>query len=122
VLPTARAAKVQLLIDRNAAAGALIERSRAQGVIVGFGDERTLRMQFVAETAEVAVGDVVVTSGIDGIYPKGFAIGLVERVDKSGVGYREIAVKPAVDYSRLEELLVVLTPTPSREAGEERTR
>jgi rod shape-determining protein MreC len=122
VLPSARAAKVQLLIDRNAAAGALVERSRAQGVVLGSGDEKTLRMEFVAETAEVAVGDVVVTSGIDGIYPKGLAIGLVERVDKSGTGYREIAVKPAVDFSRLEEVLVVLTPPPSGEADEERTR
>jgi rod shape-determining protein MreC len=121
VLPTGRAAKVQLLIDRNAAAGALIERSRAQGVVVGAGDENRLRMEFVAETAEVAVGDLVVTSGIDGIYPKGVPIGLIERVDKSGGRYREIAVRPAVDYSRLEEVLVVLTPPPSRALGEERT-
>jgi rod shape-determining protein MreC len=122
VLPGARAAKVQLLIDRNAAAGALIERSRAQGVVVGAGDENTLRMEFVAETADVAVGDLVVTSGIDGIYPKGLAIGLVERVDKSGMGYKEIAIRPAVDFTRLEEVLVVLTPPPSRESGEERAR
>ena len=70
VVPSARAAKVQLLIDRNAAAGALIERSRAQGVVVGAGDER-LRMEYVSELADVVVGDVVVTSGIDGIYPEG---------------------------------------------------
>ena len=70
VVPSARAAKVQLLIDRNAAAGALVERSRAQGVVVGSGDDR-LRMEYVSEVADVVVGDVVVTSGIDGIYPEG---------------------------------------------------
>jgi rod shape-determining protein MreC len=121
VVPSARAAKVQLLIDRNAAAGALIERTRAQGVVVGGGDER-LRLQFVAETAEVIVGDLVVTSGIDGIYPKGFVIGVVERVERSGGAYREIAVKPAVDFSQLEEVLVVVTPSPARETDEERDR
>ena len=68
VVPSLRAAKVQLIIDRNAAAGALIERSRAQGVVVGEGDE-LLRLEYVSEIADVAMGDVVVTSGIDGIFP-----------------------------------------------------
>lgn len=117
VIPSLGAAKVQLLIDRNAAAGALIERSRAQGVVVGRGDDR-LQMEYVSEVSDVAVGDVVVTSGIDGIFPKGFVIGRVESIDKSGTAYKRIAVKPAVDFSRLEEVLVVLTPTPAREAAE----
>ena len=118
VVPSLRAAKVQLLIDRNAAAGALIERSRAQGVVVGAGDE-LLRLEYVSEIADVAVGDVVVSSGIDGIFPKGFIIGRVEALDRSGGAYRRITVRPAVDFSSLEEVLVVLTPTPARElAGE----
>jgi rod shape-determining protein MreC len=114
VVPSLRAAKVQLLIDRNAAAGALIERSRAQGVVVGAGDE-LLRLEYVSEIADVAVGDVVVTSGIDGIFPKGFVIGRVETVERSGRAYRRVTVSPAVDFSSLEEVLVVLTPTPARE-------
>ena len=64
-----------------------IERSRAQGVVVGGGDER-LRMEYVSEVADVVVGDVVVTSGIDGIFPKGFVIGRVEAVEKSGGAYK----------------------------------
>ena len=68
---------MQLLIDRNAAAGAIIERSRAQGVVVGGGDDR-LRLEYVSEVADVVVGDVVVTSGIDGIYPKGSSSADVE--------------------------------------------
>ena len=119
VVPSGSAAKVQLLIDRNAAAGAVIERreSRAQGVVVGTGDER-LRMEYVSEIADIVVGDVVVTSGIDGIYPKGFIIGRVEVVEKSGPAYKQILVRPAVDFSSLEEVLVVLTPNPGRESAE----
>jgi rod shape-determining protein MreC len=109
IVPSARAAKVQLLIDRNAAAGALLERTRAQGVVVGTGEDG-LKLDYVLGTAEVTVGDVVVTSGIDGIYPKGFVIGRVEFVERSGNAYREIRVKPAVDFPSLDEVLVVLTP------------
>jgi rod shape-determining protein MreC len=121
VVPSASAAKVQLLIDRNAAIGALIERSRAQGVVVGAGDE-WLRMEYVSEVADVAPGDLVVTSGIDGIYPKGFIIGRIETVERSGGAYKRILVRPAVDFSSLEEVLVVLTPTPARKAAEEHSQ
>jgi rod shape-determining protein MreC len=117
VMPGPRASKVQLLIDRNAAAGALIERSRAQGVVVGGGDD-TLRMDYVAETSDVAVGDNVVTSGIDGIYPKGFMIGRVTAVEKRGGAYRAIAVQPAVDFSSLEEVLVVVSPVAATDRQE----
>jgi rod shape-determining protein MreC len=115
VVPSAHAAKVQLLVDRNAAAGALIERSRAQGVIIGRGDNR-LQMEYVSEVAEVATGDMIVTSGIDGIYPKGFVIGQVETIDRSGGGYKRIVVRPTVDFAGLEEVLVVLTPLPREPA------
>ena len=117
VVPSTRAAKVQLLIDRNAAAGALVERSRAQGVVTGSGDAR-LRLDYVSEVGDVVVGDLVVTSGIDGIYPKGYVIGQVESIEKSGTAYKTITVRPAVDFTSLEEVLVVLTPTPARKAAE----
>ena len=117
VVPSLRSAKVQLLIDRNAAAGAIIERTRAQGVVVGGGDDR-LRLEYVSEIFDIVVGDVVVTSGIDGVYPKGFLIGRIESVERSGGAYKRITIKPAVDFSSLEEVLVVLTPTPAREAAE----
>jgi rod shape-determining protein MreC len=109
VTPVGRSAKVQLLVDRNAAAGALVERTRAQGVVIGDGENHLL-MEYVSEVAEVLVGDVVVSAGIDGIYPKGFVIGRVESVEKSGPAYRRITIRPAVDFSALEEVLVVLAP------------
>jgi len=117
VVPSPNAAKVQLLIDRNAAAGALIERSRAQGVVQGNGDSR-LRLDYVAESSDVVAGDVVVTSGIDGIYPKGFTIGQVESVEKNGPAYKRITVKPSVNFSSIEAVLVVLTPVAQGEEKE----
>jgi rod shape-determining protein MreC len=117
VTPGPRSAKVQLLIDRNAAAGAIIERSRAQGVVVGSGEGR-LMLDYMSEVFDVVVGDEVVTSGIDGIYPKGFVIGKVETVEKSGASYRRISVRPAVDFAAIEEVLVVMTPPPSRDTAD----
>ncbi len=118
ILPSRRAAKVQLLIDRNAAAGAIVERSRAQGVVVGGGTDR-LRLQYVSSAADVKAGDLVVTSGIDGIYPKGFIIGAVESTAKGTGMYHDIVVKPAVDFTSLETVLVVTTPTPAAMAAAE---
>lgn len=112
VMTGSYASKVQLLIDRNAAAGAIIERSRAQGIVIGAGDGRLL-LEYMSEAIDVIVGDDVVTSGIDGIYPKGFAIGKIESLEKSGSAYKRISVRPAVDFDTLEEVLVILTPTPA---------
>jgi rod shape-determining protein MreC len=120
ILPSARAAKVQLLIDRNAAAGGMIARSRAQGVIVGTGTDR-LRFEYVSSAADVKVGDEVVTSGIDGIYPaaggsdgtypKGFVVGQIESIERGAGTYSSIIVKPSVDFASIEDVLVVLTPS-----------
>jgi rod shape-determining protein MreC len=117
VVPSPRASRVQMLIDKNAAAGGAIERSRAQALVVGNG--AGLALENVPDTADIVVGDVVVTSGIEGIFPKGFVIGRVASVKKSGVAYDEIVIEPAVDFTSLEEVLVVLTPAPAREAGVE---
>ncbi|MGD9906448.1 MAG: rod shape-determining protein MreC [Vicinamibacterales bacterium] len=110
-LPSPRASLVQLLVDRNAAAGALVERSRVQGIVVGVGDG-SLRMDFVAATGDIQAGDRVVTSGIDGLFPKGFVIGTVTKVEHGDGLYHLVEVEPAVDVSRLEEVLVVLAPPP----------
>jgi rod shape-determining protein MreC len=117
ILTSPGAAKVQLLIDRNAAAGALIERTRVQGIVTGAGDG-SLHMEYVSGTADVKPGDLVVTSGIDEIYPKGFVIGTIETVERGHGPYHEIVVKPAVDVGRLEEVLVVRDATTPRELPE----
>jgi len=107
--PVARhAARVQLIIDRNAAAGALIERTRAGGMVVGAEANPPLRMELVPNLADVKAGDNVVASGVDGIFPKGYLIGRVERADRGTGLHLGISVRPGVDFSSLEEVLVVL--------------
>lgn len=108
--PGLHTSKVQLLIDRTAAIGGVIERSRAQGVVVG-GGEQVLQMQYVSGLADVREGDLVVSSGIDGVYPPGFVIGSVELVDRGPVSYREIRIRPAVDVTQVGQVLVVTSPT-----------
>jgi rod shape-determining protein MreC len=108
--PAAHAARVQLLIDKQAAAGALTERTRAGGLVVGVDRDPPLSMDLVSNLQDVKTGDLIVTSGIDGIYPKGFAIGWVDTVERTKGLYLNITVKPAVDFSSLEEVLVVLVP------------
>ncbi len=113
--PSASAAKVQLLIDRNAAAGAMIEQSRAAGVVIGGGGE-LLRMDYVSNLVDVTVEDVVVTSGVDGIYPKGFVIGPVASAERGPGLYQKIQVQSAVDFLSLEYVLVVTSPPASAAA------
>lgn len=108
VEPSARAASVQLLIDQNAAASVMVE-SGAQGIVTGQGDG-TLRLEYLSATASVAEGDVVITAGLDGVYPKGLRVGRITVVEKAGTSYRRVIVSPAVDFSSLETVLVVLTP------------
>ena len=72
-----------------------------------------MTMDLVSNMADVKVGDKVIASGVDGIYPKGFAIGWVEASERGPGLYRAISVRPAVDFSSLEEVLVVLVPARS---------
>lgn len=108
--PAAHASRVQLLIDPAAAAAALVERSRAGGMVAGVDDDPPLQLQLVSNLADVIVGDTVVTSGTDGVYPAGFAIGKVEKSERGHGLYRAITVRPAVDFSSIEEVLIVLVP------------
>lgn len=105
---TPKAARVQLLVGRNAGAGALLERVAAEGVVTGGGDDPPLRMQFVNKSYDVAAGDRVVTSGHDGLFPAGFVIGTVSRVARGGGLYLQVDVRPAVNFSHLDVVLVLL--------------
>lgn len=114
LMPTARAAKVQLIIDRDAAAGVVIERSRVGGLVSGIGSADALafkagliQLEYVPGSADVKKGDRVVTSGIDGIYPKGLPLGEIQSAERVSGEWR-IRLKPAVNFSSLETVLVVL--------------
>ena len=126
LMPTARAAKVQLIIDRDAAAGVMIERTRVAGVVTGVGSAEELGfraglidLNYVPGSADVKRGDRVVTSGIDGIYPKGLPVGEIQSAERVAGEWR-IRVKPSVDFAALEAVLVVLKAPepPSETAGD----
>ena len=113
-----RGAKVQLLLDPQAAVGVLIERTRVGGVAVGragLSDEATpdLEMRFVPVLADVKVGDVVVTSGLDRIYPKGLAVGRVRALGPGTGLFKEVRIEPSARFATLEGVLVVTGPTPA---------
>lgn len=120
----AHAARVQLIIDRTAAAGAISERTRAGGMAVGVDGDPPLAMELVSNQADIVPGDLIVASGVDGIYPKGFTIGTVEKSERGPSLHRVITIRPAVDFSALEDVLIVLVPARSavieRETADER--
>ncbi len=106
--PTAHAAQVQLLKGRLAAAHAVTERSLAAGMVQGGAGDPPLEMNFVDVLRDVEVGERVLTSGLDGIFPRGFLIGTVERAVKGSGFYSDLRVRPAVDFNRLDVVLVVM--------------
>ena len=108
VLTTRDLCKVQLIIDQNASVGAIVERSRRQGVIRGDG-RGGIQMLYVPALTDVAPGDTVITGGIDGIYPKGIPIGSVTRADEGKDLFKSVRVAPAVDFGIMEEVIVLNT-------------
>ncbi len=106
VLPSGSFAKVQLLTDRAASVGVMIERSRRQGVARGAGAGK-LELDFVPLQAEVRVGDRVVTAGIDGIYPRGLPVGTVVEVRPGEELFHRIRLRPAVDLGLLDQVYLL---------------
>jgi rod shape-determining protein MreC len=97
-----------LLTDHASAIAALVQRSRARGVVKGAGGGRCA-MEFTQHGEDVKVGDTVVTSGIGGIFPKGFPVGEVTMVKKGEYGiFQTIEIRPRVTIAKLEEVLVIL--------------
>jgi rod shape-determining protein MreC len=115
--PAPHASHVQLLIGRNASAGALLERTGKACVVEGGAGDPPLRLDFVETLVDVRPGDRVVTWGHDGIFPPGFLIGTVERAQRGSGVYKEIAVRPAVDFSNLDVVLIVLAAPVKPEGG-----
>ncbi|HHH41232.1 MAG TPA: rod shape-determining protein MreC [Chloroflexi bacterium] len=102
-----RLSKVQLITDRESAIAALLQSSRTTGLVVGQPDG-TLVMEYIPNDTEVSVGDIVLTSGLGGVMPKGLVIGQVTEVEKQDYAlFQRAWVRPAVDLSRLELVLVI---------------
>lgn len=102
-----RTAKVQLLTDPDSAVAAVLQTSRITGLVVGQPDG-TLRMEYIPQETKIDVGDIVLTSGLGGILPKGLVIGQVtEVVQRDYALFQAAVVRPAIDLSRLELVLVI---------------
>jgi len=110
---TPNASRAMLLVDRRAAVDAVIERSRALGIVRGAGTD-SLEFAFLVRDADVRVGDAVLTSGIGGVYPKGLRIGKVVSVQANKADLVHTAqIAPAVDFGQLETAFVSLARGPS---------
>lgn len=106
VAPTT--SRVLLLTDHASGIAAVIQRSRARGVVKGKG-EGLCSLEFTTRQEDVKVGDMVVASGIGGIFPKGLPIGEVTMVKRGEYGiFQTVSIRPAVNIAHLEEVLVVL--------------
>jgi len=107
------AARVLLVSDHNSGVDAVVQRTRGRGIVEGTADGRC-GLKFVKRTEDLQVGDLVVSSGLDGIFPRGLPIGHIEAVDKQGQGLFQYAqIEPAVDAERLEEVVVMVGAPPA---------
>ncbi len=106
VVPAGRYAKVQMITDRSASVGAMIERTRRQGIVRG-GERSFLGMDFVPLQEVVKVGDRVLTAGIDGVYPRGIPVGTVVSVRPGGELFHQIELVPAVDLGQLDQVFLL---------------
>lgn len=106
-----REARVLLVTDASSAMAVLVQRSRARAICRGHGNG--LSMDYALLQEDIVPGDLVLTAGTGGIFPKGLPVATVLRIDESKYGlFQTIRLVPAVDFSRLEEVLVLLDPQP----------
>ncbi|MFZ5452895.1 MAG: rod shape-determining protein MreC [Thermodesulfobacteriota bacterium] len=99
--------KVMLIVDRNSGADAMVQRTRVRGILQGKGANRCA-LGYVPKSADVKTGDLVLASGLGGVFPKGRVFGKISGANKKTPGvFQEIEVTPAVDLSALEEVVVV---------------
>jgi rod shape-determining protein MreC len=103
-----RTAQILLITDSSSGAAATLEKSRVQGIVKGAA-VNACQLNYVMNEAPVEVGEHVLTSGLDQIYPKGLLIGTVAEIHEGNI-YKSIKVKPTAELDRLESVLVVLKP------------
>lgn len=99
--------KVMLITDARSAVDALVQRTRARGVVVGRG-QRIVEMRYIPRGADIRRGDRIISSGMGGIFPKGIEVGVVQSIDEHASPiFHSVTILPSVDFSRLEEVLVI---------------
>jgi rod shape-determining protein MreC len=110
--------QVLLLTDKDSGVGAMLSESRIQSPVGGVG-EPLLSMKYVPNDDEVNIGEHVVTSGMDRIFPRDLPVGTVSQI-KAGNPFKQIRIRPAANLERLEEVIVLLSLQPlelKKEAG-----
>lgn len=101
-------AKVLLIVDQNSAVDCLIQRSRARGIVKGLSTE-ICKLEYVIKSSDVMEEDLIITSGLGGVFPKGISVGRVSNIRGTYGGlFKDIEIEPIVDFSKLEEVLVIL--------------
>lgn len=116
---SANTSTVRLITDDQSGVSAMIQGSRAQGVLKGQADG-TLRLEYVVSDAEVATGDIVITSGIGGTFPKGLPLGTVASIDRApNAVYYTIVVRAASSAESNEEVLVITSVSEDQIASDE---
>lgn len=108
-------AKVLLITDGNSAVDVTVQRTRARGILKG-SSGRTCYLEYVDSREDIRPGDVIISSGLGGVFPKGLPMGRVTRVERSRPGlFQNIEVSPSIDLSKLEEVFVILQKNPLTE-------
>lgn len=105
-----RTAKVLLILDQRSAVGGMIQRSRDIGVVKG-SESNYCYMEYLSHDADIKINDIIITSGLGSIFPKGIKIGRVVGVEKEKHDlFQKVLIKPEVDFTKLEEVFVVKKP------------
>lgn len=100
--------QVLLITDQNGAVDCLAQRSRHRGILKGISSNCG-RLDYVHKTADIKVGDILITSGLGGVFPKGIPVGrVIEVKEKPEEIFKYVKVKLFVDFTRLEQVLVIL--------------
>lgn len=100
--------RILLIIDQDSAVDAIVQKNRARGIIKGASSNQCI-LKYVMRRHQIDTGDSVVSSGLDGVYPKGLPVGYVSKINLSGSElFQEIQVTPYVDFRKLEEVLVLI--------------
>lgn len=104
---TSHSADIVTMLDLLSAVDAIVERSRSRGVVEGLTEE-LCQLKFALRTDDIQIGDILVSSGLGGIFPKGIPVGIVSKVRKKLFGIsQEVEVRPSVDFNKLEEVMIV---------------
>lgn len=101
--------EVLLVTDHASAIDVLVQSSRARGIVEGSGD-RLCKLSYVEHSQELKVGDRIISTGIDGLYPKGLLVGIVTSLERENGMFQRVEVRPSVNFAKLESVLVISSP------------